>query len=176
MLDEVNRRILIVDDQKSIHNDFRLTLDAKEIDDDSLRHASASLFGDNTSDHPKEETYCLDSAYQGEEAVACVQRAIDDGCPYALAFVDIRMPPGMDGIETIECIWKIDERIQIVICTAFTDYSWNEIQRRLRDPERFLILRKPFEIVEVRQLASFLTMKWHRSYASEAADELRLEG
>ncbi len=169
-----NRRILVVDDQKSIHDDFRMTLSADDNELVPLRDITASLFGEAPA--PATIAYSIDSAFQGEEAVQCVENALNEGRPYALAFVDIRMPPGIDGIETIERIWRIDDHIQIVICTAFTDYSWNEIQRRLRDPERYLILRKPFEVVEVRQLASFLTMKWQHTQTPDAIDQFASEG
>jgi len=70
------------------------------------------------------------------------------------------MPPGWDGLETIEHIWKTDPYIQIVICTAYSDYSWEEITKRLGKSENLLMLKKPFDSAEVAQLASSLTEKW----------------
>jgi light-regulated signal transduction histidine kinase (bacteriophytochrome) len=72
----------------------------------------------------------------------------------------MRMPPGWDGLKTIEHIWKIDSNVQIVICTAYSDYSWGEITERLGKSENLLILKKPFDSAEVAQLASALTEKW----------------
>jgi len=77
-----------------------------------------------------------------------------------MAFVDIRMPPGLDGVETIERLWQEDPALQIVLCTAYSDYSWAEVLARLDVRDRLLILKKPFDAVEVYQLASTLTMKW----------------
>jgi CheY-like chemotaxis protein len=97
---------------------------------------------------------------QGQEALELVLQSLEAGEPYALGFVDVRMPPGWNGIETVERIWKHDQEIEIVLCTAYSDFSWDEIAGRLTHPERLLILRKPFDPLEVRQLAYGLTAKW----------------
>jgi two-component system, NtrC family, sensor kinase len=102
----------------------------------------------------------VDSAYQGEEGISRVKEAVAAGRPYALAFVDIRMPPGIDGVETAQRLWKEDEDLQVVLCSAYSDYSWEEMTRRLGISQRLLILRKPFDNIEVRQLAHALTEKW----------------
>ena len=70
------------------------------------------------------------------------------------------MPPGWDGIETIKHMWKIDPDIQVVICTAYSDYSWEETVKELGMGDNYLILKKPFDVVAVRQLACALTRKW----------------
>jgi len=82
------------------------------------------------------------------------------GRPYALAFVDVRMPPGMDGVEAARKIWELDPQLQIVLCTAYSDYSWAEIFERLGQRDGLLILKKPFDAVEAIQLAHALTEKW----------------
>lgn len=153
-------RILVVDDNTTIHDDFRKILapagngGASELDD-----LERTLFGapEETSELP---AFAIDAAGQGEEALAMVQRARATGMPYALAFVDVRMPPGWDGIETIEHLWKADPALQAVICTAYSDYSWEDMVRRLGCTDRLLILKKPFDTIEVRQLAVALTTKW----------------
>src|SRR5580658_4919011 len=107
------------------------------------------------------EKFEVDSAYQGQEGWEKVCAAVKSGTRYAMAFVDMRMPPGWDGVETILKIWEVDPEIQVVICTAYSDYSWEEIIRKLGNVERFLILKKPFDTIEVCQLACALTQKWH---------------
>ncbi|MFH1417732.1 MAG: response regulator, partial [Planctomycetota bacterium] len=77
------------------------------------------------------------------------------------AFVDVRMPPGWDGIETVARLWKEDPYVQVVICTAYSDYSWGEMVERLGLSDQLVILKKPFDSVEVRQLAAALAEKWH---------------
>jgi CheY-like chemotaxis protein len=128
MQEEKNRRILIVDDNRTIHDDFRKILAARA-DSDALDRAEAEILGNDLPVAPASETevFDLDSAYQGQEAWAKVKAAVASGSHYAMAFVDMRMPPGWDGVETITKMWEADPDIQVVICTAYSDYSWEEI-------------------------------------------------
>ncbi len=155
-----NHRILIIDDNPSIHEDFRKILgpaDAKlseELDADE-----AALFGDKaTGSRPW--SFQIDSAFQGQEGLEKVRAAFARNEPYALAFVDVRMPPGWDGIETIARIWKEFPDLQIVICTAYSDYSWDEISKSVGSTDQMLVLKKPFDNVEVLQMAHALAKKW----------------
>ncbi|MGE7956013.1 GGDEF/EAL domain-containing response regulator [Pseudomonas sp. NPDC089530] len=153
-----NRRILIVDDTASIHEDFRKILAPADTPQDSLSDAEAVLFGAPVS--TSLEHFVLDSAFQGAEALDKVQAALDRDVPYAMAFIDMRMPPGWDGLETIERLWQVDPKLQIALCTAYSDYSWEDIVERLQMGDRLLILKKPFEAIEIRQMANALTAKW----------------
>lgn len=157
-----NRRILIIDDTPSIHEDFRKILGA-EIEgeepggEQTLAGAEEALFGTVQLDRL---TFQLDSAYQGQEALELVTHALAEGRPYAMAFTDMRMPPGWDGLETIEQLWKADPHLQIALCTAFTDYTWEDMAERLEFGDQLLVLKKPFDSLEIRQMASALTWKW----------------
>ncbi len=102
----------------------------------------------------------IDSAFQGKDGLDCVMRAKTSLRPYALAFVDVRMPPGWDGVETISRLWKVDPDLQVVICTAHSDYDWIDISERLGVSDNFVVLKNPFDIIEVSQLAHALTAKW----------------
>ena len=153
-----NRRILVVDDNQAIHQDFRKILCAAPAST-ALDAMEAALFG-GPSAAPVDTGFEVDSAYQGEEGLAKVKAAVAEGRPYALAFVDIRMPPGIDGVETVQRVWKEDPDLQVVLCSAYSDYSWEEMTQRLGISQRLLILRKPFDNIEVRQLAHALTEKW----------------
>ncbi len=102
----------------------------------------------------------LESAQQGQVASRMVKAAISLGSPYAVAFVDMRMPPGWDGIETIEPMWQDDPNLEVVICTAYADYSWEAVFERLGNTDQLLVLKKPFDPIEVKQLAGSLTAKW----------------
>ncbi|HMD55326.1 MAG TPA: PAS domain-containing protein, partial [Phycisphaerae bacterium] len=156
--EEKNRRILIIDDNRAIHDDFHKILVPKDVVD--LDEIEAKLFGDSKP-APQRVKYGLDSAYQGQEGLELVCKAVQAGQRYALAFVDMRMPPGWDGLQTIEKIWEVDPDIQVVICTAYSDYSWEEISRKFGSGDHLLILKKPFDTVEVCQLACALTEKWY---------------
>jgi diguanylate cyclase (GGDEF)-like protein len=105
-------------------------------------------------------TFMIDSAYQGQEGVEMARQALAQGRAYNLAFVDMRMPPGWDGLETIEHLWAVDPHIQVVICSAHADYDWMEVVQRLGHSDQLLVLRKPFEPIEVLQCANALTNKW----------------
>ena len=152
-----NLRILVVDDNRSIHDDFRKILCAPV--DSDLDDVEAALF-DSPQRVAKRPLFQLDSAFQGQEGLALVKKAIEQGRPYSVAFIDIRMPPGWDGVETTARIWEVCPDLQIVICTAYSDYSWNEMAAKLKSPDRLVILKKQFDAVEVLQLAHALTEKW----------------
>jgi len=157
-------RILLVDDTVAIHGDFRKILaddDAAELD-----QSEADLFGLGTTSKPR-GGFVLDSAYQGQDALKLLRQAIAEGRPYALAFVDIRMPPGWDGIETIAQLWTVDPDLQVVISTAYSDYSWSEISQRFGSTDNLVILKKPFDNIEVLQLTHALTKKWSLSHQSK---------
>jgi signal transduction histidine kinase/ActR/RegA family two-component response regulator len=153
-----NRRILIIDDNQAIHQDFRKIFSSSGFQS-SLDVAETNLFGDDPK--KKEQTpFLVDSAYQGQEGVALVKAAVEEGSPFAMAFVDVRMPPGWDGVVTTQKLWEIDPEVQIVICTAYSDYSWKEMFEAIGEDDRMVILKKPFDTVEALQLAHSLTEKW----------------
>lgn len=157
-----NYRILLIDDMVSIHDDFRKILIPNHPSPEKhLQDLSADLFGTNPEASAKLPPFEIDSAYQGEEGIKLVQQSLIDKKPYALAFVDVQMPPGMDGIETIMKIWELDNDIQIVICTAYAKYTWEDILERFGDTDRLFILKKPFDNIEIMQLACSLTKKWN---------------
>jgi two-component system NtrC family sensor kinase len=155
-----NRRVLVIDDNESIHADFRKIIGKDAKQEAALDAAAAALFGDAPT-VSEQIGFDVDCAQQGQEGLAYVERAIAEGRPYALAFVDVRMPPGWDGIETIRHMWQVDANLQVVICTAYSDYSWSEMMHVLGETDRLLILKKPFDNIEVRQITSALVSKWN---------------
>ena len=115
----------------------------------------------------------VDSAFQGQEGLEKVRAAVAAGDPYAVAFVDVRMPPGWDGVETITRIWSEFRDLQIVICTAYSDYSWDEISKAIGNTDQVLVLKKPFDNIEVLQMAHALSKKWELTQiASRQMEEL----
>lgn len=152
-------RTLVIDDNPSIHDDFRKILCGGADSAALLHSAESALFGEHSFSSPGER-FEIDSAFQGQEGLQKVQEAVAANRPYVVAFVDVRMPPGWDGIETIDRMWRVDPNIQVVICTAYSDYSWEQITQRLGASDSLLILKKPFDNVEVLQLAHTLSTKW----------------
>jgi CheY-like chemotaxis protein len=164
---QFNRRVLVIDDQPSIHEDFRKILvgDAEPLDLDAME---AAVFGIRAAE-PRRIRFEVDSAYQGAEAIEKIRQARAEKRPYALTFVDVRMPPGFDGVETLAMIFEDDQDIQAVLCTAYSDWSWSAMAERIDNEGRFLILKKPFDAAEVRQMAAAMTMKWSEQAALHAA-------
>lgn len=154
-----NRRILIIDDNEAIHADFRKIF-ASGTAASELDELESELFGPVAKKHAQAD-FAIESATQGQQGyqMACSAKAA--GKPYSVAFVDVRMPPGWDGIETIARIWEVYPDLQVVICTAFSDYSWDEMLAKIGTSDRVVLLRKPFEKIEVLQLAQTLTKKWN---------------
>lgn len=169
-----NLRILLVDDNPSIHEDFKKILTGAGGGGSSeaateLDALSDDFFGDDVVDvsdsaddtpaSKPAQAYEIQSALQGQEALELVVEANGKRKPFAMAFVDVRMPPGWDGIKTIAELWKVDPDLQVVVCTAFSDYSYDEILEQLGRSDQLLILKKPFDAVEVQQMALALTAK-----------------
>jgi CheY-like chemotaxis protein len=159
-LEIVRRRVIVIDDNREIHGDFRKIFQPCLPEASALAESEAALFGESPEQTPQ-PLFEVDFASQGAEGAARVGQAREQGKPYALAFVDMRMPPGWDGIETTARIWELDPAVQVVICTAYSDHSWEDVRRKLGHSDRLVILKKPFDNIEVLQLASALTEKWH---------------
>jgi diguanylate cyclase (GGDEF)-like protein len=157
-----------VDDNPSIHDDFRSILQF-DTESEALERARSALFGD-ASLIQAHEPFQVDCADQGQVALDLVQAANNAGRPYAVAFVDMRMPPGWDGLETIEQLWKVDAGLQVVVCTAYSDQPWGEIRERIGRTDKLLILQKPFNGIEALQLATALCWKW--DLANKAVGQL----
>ncbi len=156
------RRILVIDDNQAIHEDFAKILRRDLDNTTALAEAEAELFG-GAAVESAYAGFQIDSAFQGEQGLAMVRQALAEHRPYPLAFIDVRMPPGWDGIETAARIWQVDPNIQIVICTAYSDYSWKQMLAKLGQSDRLIVLKKPFDNIEVLQLADALTQKWQRA-------------
>ncbi|WLG58104.1 ATP-binding protein [Pseudomonas extremorientalis] len=153
-----NRRILLIDDTPSIHDDFRKILMPAVESNQALDDMESALFGDTAK--AQAQVFELHSAYDGEEGLQLLITAMANKQPYALAFVDMRMPQGWDGAKTIEELWKVAPDLQVVVCTAYSDYSWEDLLERLHAHDRLLILKKPFDNIEVQQMANTLANKW----------------
>jgi len=160
--DLLTHRILVIDDNASIHDDYRKILAGQEAG--KMSAAEAALFGEQ---RPAVErpTFDVDSAMQGRDGVERAREALAEGRPYSVAFVDMRMPPGWDGLETIEHLWAIDPDIQVVVCSAYTDYDWLELLSRLGHSDKLIVVKKPFEPIEILQCASALSRKWANARA-----------
>jgi signal transduction histidine kinase len=158
-------RVLVVDDNPEIHEDVRKALRGTS-SAAPLASARAAFLG--RAERPvASPEFSIDTATQGEEGLRLVREAVAAGAPYALAFVDMRMPPGWDGLRTVAAMLDADPGLQVVLCTAFSDRSHDEIRRELGPTDALIILKKPFDPVEPLQLACTLSRK--RELSAQAA-------
>ncbi len=155
---EKNHRILVVDDNEAIHEDFRKILGGASAEAE-FDAEEAEVFGHKVS-APHQVEFEMSFASQGAQALELVKTSWAAAKRYSIVFMDMRMPPGWDGLETALKLWEVDSDLQVVICTAYSDKSWEEMMEKLGHPERVLILKKPFDPIEVLQLAHALTEKW----------------
>ena len=154
-------RVLVVDDNAAIHDDFRRVLDPVPNDDGGLAALDADL---GRQPVRRERRFQVDAVTDGDTARILAREALAAGDPLAVAFVDLRMPGGPDGLDTAERLLADDPALQVVLCTAYSDHSWETIRARVSgapgNQDRVLVLKKPFDPIEVLQLASALGAKW----------------
>ena len=154
------RRILVIDDSEAIHTDFRRILNPElRRGRDDLDLLEEALFGPTPSRNTgsTEPEFEVDSAFQGQEGLAKVRDALSSGRPYSLVFLDYRMPPGWNGAETLRRLRTVAPELRVVLCSAYSDYSWAELLQEFGEHQTLRELRKPFNGQEVRQLALTLS-------------------
>jgi CheY-like chemotaxis protein len=152
------KRILIIDDSEAIHQDFlRIFCLEENVSSSELDQMADLLFDTAPSSRHAEQEFEVDSAFQGHEGLAKVEAALASGSPYALIFLDYRMPPGWSGVETLRHLRKVAPTLPVVLCSAYSDYSWEEIVQEFGEGLRPIELRKPFNSHELRKLVAHLT-------------------
>ena len=163
-------RILIVDDEPAMHDSYRRSF-APAAADTTLHDLAAELFDEAVSPPGEAVVFSCIHHLQGADAVAEVERAVASGDPFQVAFIDIRMPPGIDGKETARRIRAADPEIHLVIVTGYSDFSPAEISRAAGPPDKIFYMAKPFEVAEVVQTATALGQRWEGDRALAAARE-----
>lgn len=154
MTSENTKRILIIDDSEAIHRDFRRVLSPpRSPGRERLALLEEELLGVSTTQEQAEPGFDVDSAFQGKEGVAKVERSLEQGHPYSLIILDYRMPPGWNGVETLRHLREVDPSVPVVLCSAYSDYSWEEILQEFGASPLLSELRKPFDARELRQKA-----------------------
>lgn len=162
-------RILVIDDEPALHEAYRNAFapSAQKTAAIALSDMASELFADLTSpsaNSQPDNAVDFTAASQGEEAVALVEKALVDGCPFQVAFIDVRMPPGIDGKETARRIRSIDPDINLVIVTAFSDHSVTDIATVAGPPDKIFYIAKPFAAAEVLQMATALSQRWEADH------------
>jgi PAS domain S-box-containing protein len=149
------RRILVIQDEAGEHSDFRKILDSPSSDGAAPQGLDTRL-----PLAPQAPSYRIDISPDAEQGLSMVQQALAEAHPYALAFIDLTHAARWDDIETTRQLWKVCPDLQVVICTSHSNRSWSDIQAQINPLDRLLFLRKPFDTIEVLQLANALTEKW----------------
>jgi two-component system NtrC family sensor kinase len=159
--------VLVIDDQEAILHSFATLLDPDRDYVGAALDELALALGDSDDPRPAAEklSYRMRYAQQGLEGIELCRAAKAAGDPFSVAFVDIHMPPGIDGVQTAVKLWELQPELEIVLCTAHSMYTWQEILERVPRRDQLVILRKPFDPIEVRQLAACLTDKARRGRA-----------
>ncbi len=154
-------RILIVDDEPAMHDSYRRSFaSTRSPGAGGLNAMAVALWSDVGLRAAQEPAYALTHVYQGLEAVEEVEKARADGTPFAVAFIDIRMPPGIDGRETARRIRALDPNVAIVIVTGYSDFSPLEISKVAGPADKLFYIAKPFEVAEIQQTAAALIARW----------------
>ena len=172
---ELNRRILLVDDEPKILDELTKVLSPDEMAGQEIKELESRLFGQSAKTRTAKKSYDVLCCRQGDEALEAVQKALQDDQPFAVAFLDVRMPPGPDGVWTAEHIRKIDPNIQIVMMTGYSDFDISEIAKRVPPEDKLLYVQKPIHSQEIRQFALALTAKWQSDYLLHLQNEHLIE-
>jgi DNA-binding NtrC family response regulator len=170
-----NRKILLVDDEARIVDELFKVLTPQELGNDELVELEDHLFGTSESNKKQTVSYDVCRCQQGDEAICEVQKALEKEQPFAVAFIDVQMPPGPDGVATAEQIRKIDPNIQIVIITGHSDFDVCEISERIPPEDKLLFLQKPVHSQEITQFALALTAKWQSDHLLRKQNETLIE-
>jgi ActR/RegA family two-component response regulator len=153
-----NHRILLIDDDESVHDVFRRILIRR-----SIRKAVPEEDADSSGCEPipnKMPVFEIDSAFTGEEGLRLIEKSLLELRPYFMAFVDVCLGSGWDGVQTTCKIWQQYSDLQVVLCTGFSDRPWEDLVKSMGFLDRMIVLIKPFDITEVKQLAVGLSEKW----------------
>ncbi len=167
-------RILVVDDDAMLIGEYLRCL-GKDFEPDSatstLTDLEKVLFGEET-DEKGAAKFEVQSCDQGKIAVAAVREAVKVGNPFSIVFLDIRMPPGIDGIEAAKQIREIDQNVNIVIVTGSVSPEPENLGKEIPPADRIFFFKKPFHAVECRQLAAALCGKWHSDLSLRHANDV----
>jgi diguanylate cyclase (GGDEF)-like protein len=166
-------RVLVVDDDVLLIEEYLRCL-GEDYEPDSatttLTDLEKVLFGDET-DEKGAARFHVDSCNQGDAAVEAVEKAVSKGEHYAVVFIDVRMPPGIDGIEAARRIRKLDPDVNIVVVTASVSAQIDNLDAEVPPADKIFFFKKPFHSAECRQLAAALCGKWHADMALRQANE-----
>jgi diguanylate cyclase (GGDEF)-like protein len=169
----VSNRVLVCDDDESLIAEYLRCLNEDFVADiatTTLTDLEKVLFGEETNEKGA-IGFAVETRDQGEAAVDAVRIAVAAGTPFAIVFLDVRMPPGIDGIQAAKQIRALDPNVNIVIVTASMGPELDNLDIEIPPADKIFFFKKPFHAVECRQLAAALCGKWHSDMALRRANE-----
>ncbi|MEM6995322.1 MAG: hypothetical protein AAF721_32735 [Myxococcota bacterium] len=152
--------ILVVDDEPEVHEDFRRCLAPRGRSHPNLDALRRSLFCVDAPAPPVPRVFQLEYALTGKEAADLARERLRQERSFALAFVDMRLIGDWNGVQTIRALWSVDARMEMVLCTAYSDFAWGRVSADVGSTGNLHLLRKPFEPERVRRYADALCKKW----------------
>lgn len=164
-------KILVADDEPQLIAAYQDCFATGTESDSELAELGAALFDDDdaNTDEPDFSNFQFDYVSQGEDAIRAVREAVEAGEPYSMLFLDMRMPPGIDGKETAMRVREIDPSVNIVIVTGYSDHSPFAIAKVAGPLDKLFYVAKPFNTAEIQQLALALSKKWSVEHSLKAA-------
>jgi diguanylate cyclase len=165
-------RVLIADDEADVRDAYRQILLESDMSSETavFHNLRERLFSKNApaqlpkSLSPSDTTFAPVFCEGAEAAVAAVREALSTDDPFAVAFLDMRMPPGPDGVWAAARIRELDPAIEIVVCTAYSDVDPRDIGGMVPPEEKLSYLQKPFHPHEIRQMTISLASKWRAEH------------
>ena len=166
-------RVLVADDEPMLLDSYRHVINDLAPQPDPLIELEQELFGSADPQQPGPDVE-LSCVRQGEAAVAMVRDGLETGRPFGAAFLDVRMPPGISGLEAARQIRAMDELINIVIVSGFTGVDARAITRDVPPADRLFFLAKPFQAREMQQYVLSFAARWCKDRQAAHPEQHRL--
>jgi two-component system, NtrC family, sensor kinase len=169
MKQDFNTRILVIDDEEGVRDSFRKILQPRDSEiefSSQLAEAGTALFdSDNSADGVLKRSsatfdFEFNEASNGKLGYEMVKTAVEEKCPYAAVFVDMRMP-GWDGLKTVAHLRRVDKRCEVIFVTAYSDHSIKEIVNAVGTNVSYHC--KPFSVEEIEQIATKAVYEWNKT-------------
>jgi CheY-like chemotaxis protein len=154
-------RILAVDDDAGLLDDYRRILNpgTGPRDESLFAQLESDLIGAAVG-HKRFPEIDVATATQGHAAVDAVRAALDEGRPFAVAFIDLYLARGLDGLRAAEQIRALDSDIHIVLVSAKAELHPVEMSERVPPADQLFFVNKPFHAAEIQQLVLALAARW----------------
>jgi CheY-like chemotaxis protein len=145
-------KVLVADDDEHILDCYREAFgdDDQTSQTQALKALAIELF-DTTNDLEEQPKFQIVACNQGDDAIKVAETARKDGEPFDVVILDVRMPPGIDGVEAGSQIRKLDPDVEIIFVTGYSDVPFEELQRRVPPPMHLHYFNKPLSFTQLAE-------------------------